>query len=45
MVNPRRKTRNELYALEDIVMLFLCTTLCGYSDWVGIEGFAHEHEE
>ena len=42
--DPRRITRNKLHALEDIVMITLCATLCGQEDWVGIEDFAHEHE-
>ncbi|MCF1184558.1 ISAs1 family transposase [Marichromatium gracile] len=45
LVDPRRETRNKLHALEDIVMITLCATLCGYNDWVSIEDFAHEHED
>lgn len=44
LVDPRRETRNKLHALQDIVMITLCATLCGYDDWVGIEDFAHENE-
>jgi len=44
LVDPRRETRNKLHALQDIIMITLCATLCGYDDWVGIEDFAHENE-
>ncbi|SER44650.1 Transposase DDE domain-containing protein [Azotobacter beijerinckii] len=44
LVDPRRETRNKLHALQDIVMITLCATLCGHDDWVGIEDFAHENE-
>lgn len=32
--DPRCITRNKLHALEDIVMIALCATLCGQEDWV-----------
>lgn len=44
LADPRRQTRNKLHALQDIVMITLCATLCGYDDWVSIEDFAHENE-
>ncbi|MDV7210466.1 ISAs1 family transposase [Azotobacter beijerinckii] len=44
LVDPRRETRNKLHALQDIVMITLCATLCGHDDWVSIEDFAHENE-
>lgn len=42
--DPRRETCNKLHALQDIVMITLCATLCGYDDWVSIEDFACENE-
>lgn len=42
--DPRRQNRNRLHALEDIVMITLCATLCGFDDWVSIEDFANENE-
>ena len=44
LVDPRRDTRNRLHALQDIIMITLCATLCGFDDWVSIEDFAHENE-
>ena len=42
--DPRRKTRNKLHKLEDIVMITLCAVLCGFEDWVSIEDFGNEHQ-
>lgn len=44
LVDPRRTTRNKLHRLQDIIMITLCATLCGYDDWVSIEDFGHENE-
>ncbi|GAB3374167.1 ISAs1 family transposase [Azotobacter armeniacus] len=44
LIDPRRETRNKLQALQDIVMITLCASLCGYDDQVSIEDFAHENE-
>lgn len=44
LTDPRRETRNKLHSLQDIAMITLCATLCGYDDWVSIEDFAHENE-
>jgi len=42
--DPRRKTRNKLHKLQDIVMITLCAIISGVEDWVGIELFAEERE-
>jgi len=44
LTDPRRETRNKLHSLQDIVMITLCATLCGYDDWVSIVDFADENE-
>ncbi|GAB3388615.1 hypothetical protein GCM10027514_30770 [Azotobacter armeniacus] len=36
LIDPRHETRNKLHALQDIAMITLCATLCGYDDWVSI---------
>jgi len=42
--DPRRKTRNKLHQLHDILMIVLCAVLSGVEDWVGMETFAEERE-
>jgi hypothetical protein len=35
--DPRRKTKNKLHKLSDILMIVLCAVLSGIEDWVGME--------
>lgn len=42
--DPRRKTRNKLHKLHDILMIVLCAVLSGVEDWVGMADFAEEKE-
>lgn len=42
--DPRRRTRNKLHRLQDIVMITLCALVCGFEDWVSIEDFGCENE-
>jgi predicted transposase YbfD/YdcC/predicted RNase H-like HicB family nuclease len=42
--DPRRKTKNKLHPLGDIVMIVFCAVLSGIEDWVGMQDFALEKE-
>nr|WP_221913970.1 ISAs1 family transposase [Thiorhodospira sibirica] len=44
LADPRRKTRNTLHALHDILMIVRCAVLSGIEDWVGMETFGKEKE-
>lgn len=45
ITDPRRNNRNKLHSLNDILMIVLCATLSGITDWVGMEIFAQEKED
>jgi len=45
IIDPRRNTKNKLHPLQSIIFITLCSTLCGYDDWVSIEDFAQEQQE
>ncbi len=40
--DPRRKTKNKLHKLGDILMIVLGAVLSGIEDWVGMEEFANK---
>lgn len=42
--DPRRKTKNKLHPLADMVMIVFCAVLSGIEDWVGMQDFAVEKE-
>lgn len=42
--DPRRKTKNKLHRLQDIIMITLCGLLSHQDDWVSIATFAEEKE-
>lgn len=42
--DPRRKTRNLLHKLHNLLMVMLCAALSGVEDWVGMADFAEEKE-
>lgn len=44
LTDPRRKTRNKLHQLHDILMIVLCAISSGVEDWVGVADFAEEKE-
>jgi predicted transposase YbfD/YdcC len=45
ITDPRRETKNKLHPLQSIIFITLCSTLCGYDDWVSIEDFAQEQQD
>lgn len=45
ITDPRCETKNKIHALQDILMIVLCASICGFDDWVGIEDFAYENSD
>jgi hypothetical protein len=43
ITDPRCETKNTIHALQDILMIVLCASICGFDDWVGIEFMTLEH--